>query len=500
MSIKASLSKPFSKLIVYQIKKWSSKPVHSQQKVFKKLIAQAQNTTFGKDHRFDKISSYQDFKDNVPVRDYEEIKGYIEQIIEGKSDVLWKGKPIYFCKSSGTTSGIKYIPITSDSISNHIDSARNALLCYINETGITKFIDGKMIFLQGSPELDEIGGIPLGRLSGIVAHHVPSYLMKNRLPSMPTNMIDNWDTKVKEIVDETVDQNMTLIGGIPSWIQMYFERLKEKSGKELIKDIFPNFSVFVFGGVDYKPYQSLLNDLIGIKIPTIELYPASEGFIAYQDSQKEEGMLLNLDSGIFFEFIKADDFFKDDRKRLSIEDVKLGVNYALVLSSNAGLWAYSIGDTIRFVNTNPYRIIVTGRIKHFISAFGEHVIGGEVEKAISKACAETKAEIIEFSVAPMVNPKEGLPYHEWFVEFRKEPSDINKFKSILDESMQEQNIYYKDLIVGSILRPLLLTRVQTNGFTNYMASLGKLGGQNKISRLVNDRSVADKLIKYILQD
>ena len=496
-SFKAALSKPFAKFIARQIKKWSSQPIETQQKVFNQLIADAKPTVFGKDHDFDRIKTYEDFKANVPIRDYEELKPYVERVVAGEENVLWKGKPIYFAKTSGTTSGSKYIPITKESMPTHVEAARNAILMYINETGNSKFVDGKMIFLQGSPILEEKNGIKLGRLSGIVAHYVPKYLQKNRMPSLATNCIEDWETKVEAIVEETINEDMRVISGIPSWVQMYFEKLIEKSDKK-VGDLFKNFNLFIFGGVNYEPYRAKFENLIGRKVDSIELYPASEGFFAFQDKQNEKGMLLQLNSGIFYEFVEAENFFEDNPKRITIADVKLGVNYVMIISTTAGLWAYNIGDTIEFTSLRPYRVIVSGRIKHFISAFGEHVIGKEVEQALKDACENTKISVNEFTVAPQINPNSGLPYHEWFIEFENEPEDEESFIEALEDSLQQQNSYYFDLITGKVLRPLKITRIKKEGFQIYMKSIGKLGGQNKIPRLSNDRKIADKLYQLNL--
>lgn len=493
MSLKAFAAKIFANRIAKKTDKWVNRPVKTQQKVFNQLVAQAKSTVFGKDHQFESIKSHQDFVERVPIRDYEELKGYIQQIINGKSDVLWPGKPIYFAKTSGTTSGAKYIPITKPSIKNQVEASRNAILNYIHETGNADFVDGRMIFLQGSPVLEEKNGIKLGRLSGISAHYVPNYLQKNRLPSWETNCIEDWETKVDKIVEETENENMTVIAGIPSWVQMYFERLNAKTGKK-VGDLFKEFQLFIYGGVNYEPYRAKFEDLIGKKVDSIELFPASEGFFAYQYSQKDKGMLLLLDAGIFYEFVKADEFFDENPKRLTIADVELDVDYAMVISTNAGLWGYNLGDTVRFVSKTPYKIVVSGRIKHFISAFGEHVIAKEVEEALQLAVKQTDAVVNEFTVAPQTNPKEGeLPYHEWFIEFQKEPSDWTKFSEIIEESMKKQNSYYFDLIDGHILQPLKISNIKPNGFQEYMKSIGKLGGQNKVQRLANDRKVADGL-------
>ena len=490
--IKSFLAKLYAKKIAKDIQKWMDNPIKTQEKVFQNLITHAKETDFGKDHHFEQIKTYADFVKQVKVRDYEALKPYVEKIKEGKENVLWKGKPIYFAKTSGTTSGAKYIPITKESMPHHIQAAKQALLMYIYKTGKADFVNGKMIFLQGSPVLDEINGIKTGRLSGIVAHFVPKYLQKNRMPSCKTNCIEDWETKVNAIVNETINQDMTLISGIPSWVQMYFEKLIEKSGKK-VGELFPNFNLFVYGGVNYEPYRNKMENLIGRKVDSIELFPASEGFFAFQDEQDEKGMLLLLDSGVFYEFIPADEFYSDNPTRITLKDVKLGVNYVLIISTDAGLWAYNIGDTVQFTSLKPYRIVVSGRIKHFISAFGEHVIAKEVESALQEAVKNTDVQINEFTVAPQITPKEGLPYHEWFIEFQKEPENITEFAQKIDDNLVKQNSYYKDLIDGKVLQTLKITKVVPNGFQDYMKSIGKLGGQNKLPRLANDRKIADKL-------
>ncbi|WP_224015097.1 GH3 auxin-responsive promoter family protein [Ferruginibacter albus] len=491
------MAKPFANYIYKQIKKDMECAVENQQSIFNHLIKEGSKTEFGKDHNFKQIKSYEDFVQHVPVRDYEAFKPYIEKIKAGRQNVLWKGLPIYFAKTSGTTSGIKYIPITKDSIPNHINTARNALLCYMAETGNTKFADGKLIFLSGSPELERIGDVPVGRLSGIVNHHVPKYLRTNQLPSYETNCIEDWETKLDAIVDETINENMTLISGIPPWVQMYFDRLIEKRGKK-IGELFPNFSVLVQGGVNFEPYKTKLFESIGRPIDTIELFPASEGFFAFQDTQKEQGLLLNTNSGIFFEFIPAAEIFNDNPTRLSLKDVKTGENYALLISSNAGLWSYNIGDTVKFVSTDPYRLIVTGRIKHFISAFGEHIIGEEVEAALQQAATEENASITEFTIAPMIAQGEGKSYHEWFIEFDNAPANLESFAKKIDDNLRKKNVYYDDLIAGNILQPLKIAVVKKNGFIDFMKSIGKLGGQNKVPRLSNDRKIADELEAFVV--
>ena len=495
MKIKSFLAKPFAAYIYKGIRKDILSAVEDQDTILRQLTKTGRNTEYGKEHGLLNVNSYEEFRQAIPICDYEQMRPYIQKIKEGKHNVLWKGRPIYFAKTSGTTSGIKYIPITKESIPNHINTARNALLCYMAETGKTKFSDGKMIFLSGSPELERVGDIPTGRLSGIVNHHVPSYLRKNQLPTYTTNCIDDWETKLDKIIEETINQDMTLISGIPPWMQMYFDRLQEKRGKK-IAELFPNFSVMVQGGVNFEPYKTKLYESIGRKIDCIELFPASEGFFAFQDSQTEPGLLLNTNSGIFFEFVPATEIFNYNPTRLTLADVKVGENYALVISNNAGLWAYNIGDTVKFVSIKPYRLVVSGRTKHYISAFGEHVIGEEVEYALTKTAAKNNVKVIEFTVAPVVEQGKEKSYHEWFIEFEDTPQNIGQLAEEIDNNLREKNVYYDDLIAGNILQKLKITPIRKNGFIDYMKSIGKLGGQNKLPRLSNDRKIADELETY----
>lgn len=493
MGIRSFLSKPLAAWVLRQQASWSSRPEHTQQQIFHSLIQRAKHTRFGKDHRFEQIRDHQTYCEWVPVRDYEGLNPYIQQVVKGEKDILWPGKPLYFAKTSGTTSGVKYIPITKDSIPYHIAAARDALLNYVHRTGKSDFLDRKLMFLSGSPEIDQKNGIYIGRLSGIVNHHVPSYLRTNQMPSYATNCIEDWETKLDTIVEETLQRDMGLISGIPPWVQMYFDRIQARTGKT-ISEVFPHFSLFVYGGVNFEPYKSRLFESIGKRIDSIETYPASEGFIAFQDASEEEGLLLLLNSGIFYEFIPVEHYFDPQPPRLTIGQVELGRNYAVVMSTNAGLWSYSIGDTVKFVSTHPYRLIVTGRIKHFISAFGEHVIGEEVEKAMKEAQRlHPEVEVTEFTVAPLVSQEKGQSYHEWLVEFAKAPADPAAFVADLDRAMAKLNIYYDDLITGNILRSLVLTPLKQGAFIHYMKTLGKLGGQNKVPRLANDRQFADGL-------
>jgi hypothetical protein len=497
MGVKSILAKPLASVVRRQIDRWSADGIAAQRRQFDALKTALSKTAFGREHGVTPRISAAEFSRLVPMRDYEGLRPWVERILAGTHDVLWPGKPLYLAKTSGTTSGVKYIPITRESMPFHISSARNALLCYIAETGRASWLDGSLIFLSGSPVLEEKNGMLSGRLSGIVNHHVPAYLRRSQMPSWETNCIEDWEEKVDRIARETIHKPMTLISGIPPWVQMYFDRLLQLSGKEHIQELFPRFELMVYGGVNFEPYREKMFQTVGNPVPTIETYPASEGFIAFQDRQSEAALLMLLAGGIYYEFVPVSEYFSANPIRLGIEDVELGVNYALVMNTNAGLWGYSIGDTVKFVSKNPYKIVVTGRIKHFISAFGEHVIGEEVERAMTKACAAHGATTVEFTVAPQVNPESGPPYHEWLVAFDVLPDDAAAFARTLDQAMQEQNIYYRDLIDGAILKPLKLSMLPKDAFISYMKRQGKLGGQNKVPRLSNDRKIADDLLAHL---
>lgn len=495
--MKSLIIKYFAQNIAHKINREAKSAITDQNKIFEYLIREGAKTEFGKDHKFDQIGSYEDFKQHVPVRTYEELKSYVNRAVKGEEGILWKAKPKYLAKTSGTTSGIKYIPITHESIKYHINAARNATLNFTHLKNDRSIFNGKMIFLSGSPTLESKNGIATGRLSGIVNHEIPFWVKRNQAPSYQTNCIEDWETKLDKIVDETKDQNLTVISGIPPWVQMYFERLIEVTGKSTIKEIFPNFQLFAYGGVNYEPYRNTLENLIGGHVDTLETYPASEGFIAFQDQLENEGLLLNTNAGMFFEFIPLEEIQNENATRLTLEDIEIDKDYVILINSNAGLWAYNLGDTIRFVSKDPYRLVVSGRVKHFISAFGEHVIAKEVETAIQSVSKAQGLSINEFTVAPQVTPPNGeVPYHEWFIEFENLPKDIKIIAKQLDAQMVDQNIYYQDLIDGNILQPLKISCLSKGAFSAYMKSIGKLGGQNKVPRLSNDRKIADALQPY----
>ena len=493
--IKKKIALMWAKIHVKGTYSFKQNAVKDQEELLLSLVRTAEKTLFGRTHQFENIKSIQAFQSQVQVSDYEDLKPYIEKVKKGQRQILWTDTPEYFAKTSGTTSGSKYIPISKEGMPFQIAAAQSAIFHYIAQKNNADFVNGKMIFLQGSPELEDVFGIKTGRLSGIVAHHIPSYLQKNRLPSLETNLIEDWETKVDAIVKETENENMTLISGIPPWLIMYFEKLIDRNGKK-ITELFPNLQLIITGGVNYEPYREKMNELLGKPVDTLQTFPASEGFFAFQDDYQKEGLLLLTNHGIFYEFIPLEEYGKPEAKRLTLKEVELHKDYALILTTNSGLWAYSIGDVVRFISKDPYRILVSGRTKHFTSAFGEHVIAFEVEEALKATVEKHPAQITEFHLAPQVNPTDGLPYHEWFIEFEKEPEHLEKFRNYLDSEMRKRNTYYDDLIAGKILQPLIITSLKKNAFQEYAKSEGKLGGQNKIPRLANDRKIGDFLESF----
>jgi hypothetical protein len=491
--IKKNIALVWAKNHVKGTQAFKKNAVKDQEKLLLSLVKTAEKTLFGRTHQFENIQSIAAFQKQVQVADYEDLKPYIEKVKKGQKDILWLETPEYFAKTSGTTSGSKYIPISKEGMPYQIAAAQSAIFHYIAQKNNADFVGGKMIFLQGSPELEETFGIKTGSLSGIVAHHIPSYLQKNRLPSFKTNLIEDWEIKVDEIVKETEKENMTLISGIPPWLIMYFEKLIKRNGKK-ITELFPNLQLIITGGVNYEPYREKMNELLGKPVDILQTFPASEGFFAFQDDYQKEGLLLLTNHGIFYEFIPLEEYGNFETKRLTLKDIELHKDYALILTTNSGLWAYSIGDVVRFISKNPYRILVSGRTKHFTSAFGEHVIAFEVEESLKATVRKFPAQITEFHLAPQVNPTAGLPFHEWLIEFEKEPDNLENFRRDLDKEMRKRNTYYDDLISGKILQPLIITALKKNAFHDYAKSEGKLGGQNKIPRLANDRKIGDFLI------
>lgn len=462
-----------------------------QQQLWKDLIAIGKNTSFGQEHDFKNITSISDFQKRVPVRSYEDLLPWINRAKAGELNVLWKGKARYFAKTSGTTAGAKFLPISTESIPNHIRGARDLLLSAIYHTGSADFLGGKMLFLSGSPALEKLPSqIPVGRLSGIVNHWIPAYLKTNQIPDYTTNCIEGWEEKIQTILKQALTVDLRFISGIPPWVLQFLDLAKQKTGKTPLQ-LWPNLSLYVQGGVDFRPYQPMFDEYFNQKVTILETFPASEGFFAIQDQPDKPDLLLLADNGIAYEFIPLAEYGKPDAPRLWLGEVNTHTQYAMIISTNSGLWAYDIGDTVRFTSLNPPRIRVSGRVKQFLSAFGEHIIEEEVNTALTQALNKTQSKMIDCTVAPLV--LETGFRHDWFIEFENPPLDPIYFLTTLDILLREQNPYYDDLRKGNILLPPRLFTLKSGACNEYMRSKGRLGGQNKFNRLTNSRTIASQL-------
>lgn len=495
MGIKSTIIKPIAKRINSKIEKDQRHAIEHQDRIRNSNCKFASKTSFGKDYNLSAIKSYEEFRTQIPILNYEKIKNYMDRVLLGEKDVLWPGRPSYIVGTAGTTSGIKYIPLSKQSIPYHFGTARNATMSFAYKNNVVDIFDGNLLFLSGSPKLDKIGGIPTGRLSGIVNHQVPQWMRRNQVPSYDTNIISDWEEKVTSIIKEVHQKDLRMISGIPPWVSMFMEQLIDYTGKDSVMNVFQNLRLFIYGGMNYEPYRHKMERLIGKSLLSLETYPATEGFIAFQTHKEDNSLLLNTNAGIFFEFVPVDKLNDPESNRISLADVKTNTQYAIMLSNNAGLFCSMIGDIVEFTSTNPYRLLVKGRTKHFISAFGEHVIGQEVEKAFSSALRKHQLPIDEFTVAPLINPIDGgLPYHEWHIEI--DPKiDLTEFAKTLDNEMQKVNFHYKELVNGKVIRPLQIVKLAPGTFANYQKSLGKLGGQNKVARLSNNRKIVDAIVK-----
>jgi hypothetical protein len=480
-----------------KVKRAVARPFAAQDAAFDYLVFRAKDTRFGREHDFHSIACYKDFKLRVPLRDYEALHPYINAIIAGESDVLWPGRPIAFAYTSGTTSRAKYIPITPDFLLPYRLSARKAVCMYIAETGNAWCMLGRLLYFTHDIEIERLRGLPVRPIAGIAKAHAPYFFRKRFLPSDRTNRMQSFEESIEMSVNETVHEDVTLISGIAPWIQLYFNKLIERTGRP-IKDVFPNFSVLINGGVNTDPYITNLSKSIGKAVDTIELYPSSEGFIGFRYSQNEPGLVLNLSMNVFYEFVPLSEVFSANPTRVSLRDVEMGVDYAVVLNTNSGLWGYNLGDVIRFISKNPHRFLMVGRTAHFISTTGEHLIAENVESALADISEKVDIRITELTVAPQIHPRSGLPYHEWFIEFEKEPTNMEDFTARLNTLVGRKNINYEEFCEAKIILPLQVRVVARGGFIQYMKSIGKLGGQNKVPRLSNDRKIADAMMKYVV--
>ena len=496
MSLKEFISKIYFKRMLKKIENFQKDPVGEQETIFRYLMKQASKTQFGKDHGLTPNTSYEDFKKLVEIKKYDDFIPYIDKVLEGEKNVLYPGKPLYLATTSGTTSGEKYIPVTKDSLKRGMASSVLCSATYLEETQNYPSLFKKMVILSANPALENINGVLTGKITGIFNRHIPSFMKKQRIPSVETNSMDDWDEKMERTIYEALGQDVGMVGGFPGWIIRFFERTLQVTGKKTIKEVFPNLKIITHGGVAYGPYKERMETLIGEQFDRLEVFSASEGFMAFQDRQQTEDMLLVPNSEIFFEFVPLDQWGTPDAERLSLKDVKVGIPYALVISTMAGLWAYDLGDTITFTSLNPYRLKVSGRTKHFISNSGEHLISEQVEWALTETAKTFGVEIIDFSVAPLITNTENGNRHEWLIEFQNHPEDLQAFSQSLADNLCIKSDNYKILRESSILHDPVVTPLKRGAFVNYMKSIGKMTHQNKVPRLMNSRNLADAVKAY----
>ena len=497
MGISSFIIKTLSRKTFKRVIGEQSLAISNQNALFKKIISRGVNSLFGKNLDIKANLDYDSFSKLVPISTYEDYRDYISLISHGKKNILTHGRPMCFAITSGTTSGTKYIPLTKEMWRHQSNSIKDLLLLYAHQTSNYDYVRSGMMFIQGSPELKYFNQVPFGRLSGIAARHVPFFLKNNRYPSMATNKIPNWNDKINAIVSETHNKKMKIIGGIPPWVMTYFDCLLEYTGKHHVKEVFPDLSLYIHGGTSFDAYRKTFLNTCG-PIDTLEVYPASEGFFAFQNNLYDESLLLLINRGVFYEFITLSNFQKKKMERIPLEGVELNIDYVLIVTTVAGLWAYNTGDTVRFVSKNPYKIVFSGRASQFCSAFGEHVIEKEIQAALKIAVKNVGGTVSEFSVCPKVGSGRETSRHEWFIEFLEKPKSITDFEAVLQNSMKKQNIYYKDLFDSGVIGVLKIILVKKGGFSSYMKSIGKFGGQNKCPHLLNDRRIADFLLnKYV---
>lgn len=505
MVLNGILNKIFNFFILQRMKginQFMRCPIETQGRVLFSLLEQAKNTEYGKLHQFGKIKSYEVFNRQVPIVSYEDFEPFIEKARRGNVDVSWPGKIKHFAKSSGTTNAkSKFIPISDDSLQNcHYNAGRDLLAIYVNNHRDSNLFKFKNLRLGGSTELCENFGTKFGDLSAILIENLPFWIERTTTPSRKISLMSEWETKLKAIISEVQYENIGSLTGVPSWMMVLLQRVLKDTGKNNVAELWPNLEVFFHGGISFMPYREQYRQTIGKDIRYYEIYNASEGFFGIQDRFGSDEMLLMLDYGIFYEFIPMEDFGTRDERAISLENVELGKNYALVISTNGGLWRYLIGDTIRFTHLYPFRFRVSGRIKHYINAFGEELIVDNVETALSKACEITHAKIIDYTGAPIYMEGSESGAHEWMIEFSTEPDDFEKFSQIFDNTLKSLNSDYEAKRYNDMtLKPPVIHKAKPNLFYDWMASRGKLGGQNKVPRLSNDRQYMEPLLNINLR-
>ncbi|HTN07952.1 GH3 auxin-responsive promoter family protein [Agriterribacter sp.] len=502
MGILSTTISQLARMRLWRIEAWVQHPIASQREVLQDLVTSAQYTEFGRKYNFSSLFSTRDFKKAVPIHEYDDLKPYIQRMMDGEENILWNTPIRWFAKSSGTTSDkSKFIPISKESLEDcHYKGAKDTLTMYYNFNPDSELLTGKGLVIGGSHTINQVNEeVHYGDLSAVLLQNSPVWGQWIRTPELAIALMDEWESKIEKLAKTTIVENVTSISGVPTWTLVLFKRILEITGKSCIAEVWPSLELYIHGGVSFTPYREQFRKIIGKDIYYIDSYNASEGFFAAQDKPGEEGMLLYLDHGVFMEFMPIEEYGKKDPQTIGLRNVETGKNYALVISTNGGLWRYLLGDTIQFTTLYPFRIKITGRLKHFINAFGEEVIVDNTDKAVSMACEITGAIVNDYTAAPVYFSDNGNGAHEWLVEFEKEPDNLDQFTIALDKALQSINSDYEAKRYKNIALHLPLLHTMPKGlFNEWLKSKGKLGGQHKVPRLSNERTLIEEILRFKL--
>ncbi|HYE53251.1 MAG TPA: GH3 auxin-responsive promoter family protein [Chitinophagaceae bacterium] len=500
MKILSPAISTLARMRMWRIEGWIEHPVQAQREVLQDLVTSAQYTEFGRKYNFSKLFTVKEFKQAVPIHEYDDLKPYIQRIMEGEQNVLWNTPVYWFAKSSGTTSDkSKFIPVSDESLQDcHYKAAKDVLALYYNYHPDSELLTGKGLVIGGSHNIHQVNeDTHYGDLSAVLLQNTPFWSQWIRTPELSIALMDEWETKIERLAETTIPETVTSISGVPTWTLVLIKRILEITGKNTLSEVWPSLELYMHGGVSFTPYREQFQKLIGKPINYLEMYNASEGFFAAQDNPNEDGMLLFTDHGIFMEFMPLEEYGKPQPQTIGLPHVEIGKHYALIISTNGGLWRYMVGDTIQFTSLSPYRIKVSGRLKHYINAFGEEVMVDNTDKAIAIACERTGAIVNDYTAAPVYFSDDQNGAHEWLIEFEKDPSSLDHFVYELDAALQSINSDYEAKRHKDIaLRMPIVHKLQKGIFNTWLKSKGKLGGQHKVPRLSNERTFLEEIIRY----